>query len=307
MNEIKNKNEEKLIEDIENIKLELQKSINNMELIKDSYDKEQQNNFKDKFYEDSNPKFNIILKNDKFNFHITLFIPILQFLDIKSFMEFSKVNHLFYSFCFSFYFYRSINQILNHTKKLGKKINNIKIKKEKNSSMNDNINNREQEEENIIIGQTKKIYSSFMSAITGAFNYINPTTEITQKAKGIKDELKEIEEKIELHEYLIDEKIKQVKLSKEINNITKEIEKYINKVNRIKNKKENKSDNYSIKKKEKEKYEKEYNTLIKEINEIENENNKIKVNNDNQSKIGKQLDNIIDKFKYYENNQNNFV
>ena len=28
----------------------------------------------------------------------------------------------------------------------------------------------------IIIDQTKKIYTSFMSAITGAINYINPTS-----------------------------------------------------------------------------------------------------------------------------------
>ena len=54
MNEIKIKNEENLYEDIEKIKDELLNSIKNMELIKESYKKEEQNNFQELYYEDTN-------------------------------------------------------------------------------------------------------------------------------------------------------------------------------------------------------------------------------------------------------------
>lgn len=308
MNEIKIKNEENLYEDIEKIKDELLNSIKNMELIKESYKKEEQNNFQELYYEDTNSKNVIKFENKKTKIHIILFIPVLQFLDIKSYMELSRVNHIFYSFLYSFYFYRTINQILKYSSK------NTFFQKKSLINMNKNIspiknninqNSQTQGDQNIIIDQTKKLYTSFMSAITGAINYITPTPNLTSGVQGKKDELSEIEKKIALHERLIDERIKLVKLCKEINNIKQEIDNYFDKKYKIKNNKmmnKKKVDNYLINKNEKEKYEMEYKNLIKEINEIETEYESIKKDNEKETQIGIELENKIDKIKYYSNN-----
>jgi hypothetical protein len=309
MNEIIIKNEEDFTAEIEDIKIELEKNIKNIELQKDLYEKEEKDNFKKFYYEDSKSKNIIKFKKGQINFKITLFIPILQFLDIKSFLELSRVNHLFHSFIFSFYFYRSVNQVLNFSKNLNKypKNREEKIVLKKNNNKKNNPQSQSQEEENILFGQTKKIYSSFMNVLTGAFSYINPTGEISQ-IKGIKNELSEIEKKIELHEKLIDGRIQQLKIYKEINNIKEEIEIYIKERNKIKNKKiNNKGKDYLNKQNEKEEYEREYNNLIKEINEIEKEYEEIKKDNERQNKIGINLDGKINKIKYYSNNifQNN--
>ena len=308
MNEIKIKNEENLYEDIEKIKDELLNSIKNMELIKESYKKEEQNNFQELYYEDTNSKNVIKFENKKAKIHIILFIPVLQFLDIKSYMELSRVNHIFYSFLYSFYFYRTINQILKYSSK------NTFFKKKSLINMNKNIspiknninqNSQTQGDQNIIIDQTKKLYTSFMSAITGAINYITPTSNLTSGVQGKKDELGEIEKKIALHERLIDERIKLLKLCKEINNIKQEIDNYFDKKYKIKNNKmmnKKKVDNYLINKNEKEKYEMEYKNLIKEINEIETEYESIKKDNEKETQIGIELENKIDKIKNYSNN-----
>ena len=308
MNEIKIKNEENLYEDIEKIKDELLNSIKNMELIKESYKKEEQNNFQELYYEDTNSKNVIKFENKKTKIHIILFIPVLQFLDIKSYMELSRVNHIFYSFLYSFYFYRTINQILKYSSK------NTFLKKKSLINMNKNIsliknninqNSQTQGDQNIIIDQTKKLYTSFMSAITGAINYITPTSNLTSGVQGKKDELSEIEKKIALHERLIDERIKLVKLCKEINNIKQEIDNYFDEKYKIKNNKmmnKKKVDNYLINKNEKEKYEMEYKNLIKEINEIETEYESIKKDNEKETQIGIELENKIDKIKNYSNN-----
>ena len=303
MNEIRINNGENLSEEIENLKNELEKSIKNIELIKDLYKKEEQDKFENLFYEDSKSDNIIKFKKGYINAHITLFIPIFQFLDIKSFLEFSRVNRLFHSFIFSFYFYRSVNQVLIFSKKkYNLSTKHTKNKKEKNHIININntkVNTNPQEDQNIILGQTKKIYSSVMSAITGVFNYMNPTSELNQGLKGEKDELKEIEKKIELHDKLIDGRIQQLKIYKEIDNINNQIEIYIRKKNKLKNKKVN---NVSIKNIEKEKYEKEYNNLIKEIKEIENKFNEIKKDNETQNKIGIELDDKINKIKFHAKN-----
>ena len=308
MNEIKIKNEENLYEDIEKIKDELLNSIKNMELIKESYKKEEQNNFQELYYEDSNSKNVIKFENKKTKIHIILFIPVLQFLDIKSYMELSRVNHIFYSFLYSFYFYRTINQILKYSSK------NTFFQKKSLINMNKNIspiknninqNSQTQGDQNIIIDQTKKLYTSFMSAITGAINYITPTPNLTSGVQGKKDELSEIEKKIALHERLIDERIKLLKLCKEINNIKQEIDNYFDEKYKIKNNKmmnKKKVDNYLINKNEKEKYEMEYKNLIKEINEIETEYESIKKDNEKETQIGIELENKIDKIKNYSNN-----
>jgi len=303
MNEIQIKNEENLTAEIEHIKIELEKTIKNFELQKDLYEKEEKDNFKKLYYEDSKTKNMIKLKKGQINIKITLFIPILQFLDIKSFLELSRLNHLFHSFIFSFYFYRSVNQVLNFSKKFHKypKNRKEKIDLKKNNNMN-NKSAQSQEEENILLGQTKKIYSSFINVLSGAFSYMNPTGELNQ-IKLPKTELSEIEKKIELHEKLIDGRIQQLKIYKEIDNIKEEIEIYIKEKDKIKNKKINdKRGDYLNKQNEKEKYEMEYNNLIKEISEIEKEYDDIKKDNEKQNKIGVKLDNKITKIKYYSNN-----
>ena len=145
-----------------------------------------------------------------------------------------------------------------------------------------------------------------MSAITGAINYINPTTIPTPIIKSEKDKLDEIEKKIALHEKLIDGRIKQAKLSKEINTIQQEIESYINRQNNKRYQKEkNKNKIENIMKKED--YEKEYETLIKEISEMEIEYEEIKKDNEKQNNLGVELENQINKIKFLTNNieQNN--
>ena len=299
MNEIIQKNEESnFLENIENIKEELQKCIKNMELNK----KDEINNIEDSFHESTQSKKSIKLKKGKINIHISLFVPVLQFLDIKSLNELSRINHLFYSFIYSFYFYRYTEQLIKYSNKEKSKNKLLKNKKENISSLIINRNNQNQgqtEQNNIIIEQTKKIYSSFMSAITGAINYINPTSVATPVIKSEKNELEEIEKKISLHEKLIDGRIKQVKLYQEINSIQQEIELYINRKNIIKKHNEkNKIEN----KAKKEDYEEEYKNLIKEINELEIEFEEIKKDNEKQNNIGIELENQINKIKILTNN-----
>lgn len=299
MNEIKIENGENLYNDIENIKEELQECIKNMELLNEEYKKEKENSFQDLYYENPQSKDNIKLKKRKIKIHVTLFVPVLQFLDINSLMELSRVNHMFHSFIFSLYFYRSVNQVLNYSTKKISKNKILKKKKEKISPINNNLNTQSQEEQNIIIDQTKKIYSSFMSAITGALNYINPTPGITPVAKGEKNELAEIEKKIALHEKLIDGRINQIQICKEIDNIKEEMDRYIDK--QYKNKKLIESENINDKN-ERENLEMEYNNLINEIKEIETEYEKIKKDNENRNKIDVELENKINKIKHYSNN-----
>ena len=308
MNEIKEENEENnFLEEIEKIKEELQKSIQNMESIKE-FDKDEINNNQDSFHESSLSKKSLKLKKTKINIRISLFIPVLQFLDIKSIIELSRLNHLFHSFIYSFYFYRYVYQLKKYINKEKSKNNSLKNKKENFSKIDKNKNSQNQEQggQNIIVEQTKKIYTSFMSAITGAINYINPTTIPTPIIKSEKDKLDEIEKKIALHEKLIDGRIKQAKLSKEINTIQQEIESYINRQNNKRYQKEkNKNKIENIMKRED--YEKEYENLIKEISEMEIEYEEIKKDNEKQNNLGVELENQINKIKFLTNNieQNN--
>ena len=308
MNEIKEENEENnFLEEIEKIKEELQKSIQNMESIKE-FDKDEINNNQDSFHESSLSKKSLKLKKTKINIRISLFITVLQFLDIKSIIELSRLNHLFHSFIYSFYFYRYVYQLKKYINKEKSKNNSLKNKKENFSKIDKNKNSQNQEQggQNIIVEQTKKIYTSFMSAITGAINYINPTTIPTPIIKSEKDKLDEIEKKIALHEKLIDGRIKQAKLSKEINTIQQEIESYINRQNNKRYQKEkNKNKIENIMKRED--YEKEYENLIKEISEMEIEYEEIKKDNEKQNNLGVELENQINKIKFLTNNieQNN--
>ena len=297
-----NENEKTLSQDISEIKNEIQKSLQNSKYIKDSYDKERDIDLNDINYD----SFKV---NKRTHIHVTYFIPVLQFLDIKSVMELSKVNHLFYSFIYSFYFYRSANQVIKYSNKY------YKIKKDdilsknhiKRIKSNNTENNNTQNSENddgLIFGPTKKIYSSFMSALTGAFSYINPVAEPSNVHKE-KNEKEEIEKKIILHEKLIDERIKQLAISNKIKATKAEIDKYIKEKYNIKNRLKNNSgkiNDQTIKRLKREKYESEYRTLLKEINEYEKEYDELKKENEKQSNEGIDLETKINKIKYYAKN-----
>ena len=311
MNEIKIINENNFMKEVLEIKEELGKSIKNFEKINELKEKNKLN-YIDEYINESNKA------KAKIKYNVTYFIPVIQFLDIKSICELSRVNHIFHSFIFSFYFYRSTYQVYkyaikNKNKNISKKNfldkNNKKIENNSNINLQQNPQNPSNTE-NLLLDQTKKIYTNFMSAITGAFNYFNP---IPIMPKGTKEgnELEEIEKKIALHEKLIDERIKLIRIGNDITNTKNKIEKYIQEQYDIKSKKKNENGNVNkinlhddnlIKKIKKEKYENEYKALIKEIKESENELNRIKKENENQEKIGIDLENKINKIKYYAKN-----
>ena len=308
MNEIKIINENNFMKEVLEIKEELGKSIKNFEKINELKEKNKLNYINEYINESNKAKA-------KIKYNVTYFIPVIQFLDIKSICELSRVNHIFHSFIFSFYFYRSTYQVYkyaikNKNKNISKKNfldkNNKKIENNSNINLQQNPSNTE----NLLLDQTKKIYTNFMSAITGAFNYFNP---IPIMPKGTKEgnELEEIEKKIALHEKLIDERIKLIRIGNDITNTKNKIEKYTQEQYDIKSKKKNENGNVNkinlhddnlIKKIKKEKYENEYKALIKEIKESENELNRIKKENENQEKIGIDLENKINKIKYYAKN-----
>ena len=311
MNEIKIINENNFMKEVLEIKEELEKSIKNFEKINELKEKNKLNYINEYINESNKAKA-------KIKYNVTYFIPVIQFLDIKSICELSRVNHIFHSFIFSFYFYRSTYQVYkyaikNKNKNISKKNfldkNNKKIENNSNINLQQNPQNPSNTE-NLLLDQTKKIYTNFMSAITGAFNYFNP---IPIMPKGTKEgnELEEIEKKIALHEKLIDERIKLIRIGNDITNTKNKIEKYIQEQYDIKSKKKNENGNVNkinlhddnlIKKIKKEKYENEYKALIKEIKESENELNRIKKENENQEKIGIDLENKINKIKYYAKN-----
>ena len=302
------KNENGLIETIPLIKDEIQKTLQNIQFIKKNYDEG------NSIYNDLSYEYISLNKKNKPSsnhhiIHIAFFIPVLQFLDIKSLLELSKVNHVFYSFIYSIYFYRSTNQVLLYSNiNKNNKNNNIfpksqtnQIKKNISEKSNSNISN----DDNIILGPTKKIYSSFMSALTGALSYIAPIPEISNINKE-KNELGEIEKKINLHEKLLDERLKQLAISNEIKATKAEIDKYIKEQYDLKKNEKNiknKLNEQTIKKLKRDKYELEYKTLMYEISQYEEEYTRLKKDNEVQNKINIDLETKINRIKYYAKNK----
>ena len=305
-----NKNGNSLIEFIPEIKEEIQKTIKNIESIKKTY-REKNLIYNNLNYEYINPKQKNKQKSKYHTIHITYFIPVLQFLDIKSLLELSKVNHIFYAFIYSIYFYRSTNQILLHSNKnliLNKK-NSINNKSQTNQ-VKQNLAEKSNEE-NLLLGPTKKIYSSFMSALTGALSYIAPIPEISNINKE-KNELEEIEKKINLHEKLIDERLKQLAITNEIKKTRAELDKYIKEQYDIKKSHKKNENNYknmnkineqTIKKLKRDKYELEYKTLMNEISQYEDEYARLKKDNEIQNKNNIDLETKINKIKCYAKNK----
>ena len=303
-----NKNENGLIESIPEIKDEIQKTLQNIQSIKKNYD-EGNYIYNDLSYEYINIKQKNKSGSNHHNIHIAYFIPVFQFLDIKSLLELSKVNHIFYSFIYSIYFYRSTYQVLLYSNKIKKNKNNNIFPKSQTDQIKKNIseksNSKSSNDDNIILGPTKKIYSSFMSALTGALSYITPIPEISNIHKE-KNELGEIEKKINLHEKLLDERLKQLAISNEIKATKAEIDKYIKEQYELKKNEKNiknKLNEQTIKKLKRDKYELEYKTLMNEISQYEEEYKRLKKDNEVQNKINIDLETKINKIKYYAKNK----
>ena len=193
-------------------------------------------------------------------FKITYLRTIIQFLDLNSFISLSLVNKEFYYFLSSIYAYKFINQIQSHQKlmKHKKKNPNIKSVKTDNSNKSSNSN--------------KKGGYSFFSALTGALSYFTPSTEINTIKVEKKPDLNEINNKIDLHLNILNEKVKQLKLSKEISEIRKNIDDLINERFSLKEQSENNRitimQEKEFEKIKREKYENDYKETLNELNMI---------------------------------------
>ena len=251
----------------------------------------------------------------KTSLRVTFFIPVLQFLDIKSIVELSRVNHIFHFFIYSTFFYKSVHQIQIHQKKFAN-IQNTDVQIKKKESNTTTNSNSQDSDNNLFFGHTKKLYTNVMSALTGAFSYFGGDSSGDNKDKV---RLEDIEKKINLHERLIDEKLKQIKISNEIKETRAEIDKYLNeqfelkkiqkKINEdFKNKNKIEDDKYedefNIQKIKRDKYESEYKTLLKEIGNYEEKYKKLEKDNEKQYQIGIDLETKINKIRHYVKNNN---
>ena len=193
-------------------------------------------------------------------FKITYLRTIIQFLDLNSFISLSLVNKEFYYFLSSIYAYKFINQIQSHQKLMKHKKKNPNIKSVKTDNSNKTTNS------------IKKGGYSFFSALTGALSYFTPSTEINTIKVEKKPDLNEINNKIDLHLNILNEKVKQLKLSKEISEIRKNIDDLINERFSLKEQSENNRitimQEKEFEKIKREKYENDYKETLNELNMI---------------------------------------
>ena len=193
-------------------------------------------------------------------FKITYLRTIIQFLDLNSFISLSLVNKEFYYFLSSIYAYKFINQIQSHQKLMKHKKKNPNIKSVKTDNSNKTTNS------------IKKGGYSFFSALTGALSYFTPSTEINTIKVEKKPDLNEINNKIDLHLNILNEKVKQLKLSKEISEIRKNIDDLINERFSLKGQSENNRitimQEKEFEKIKREKYENDYKETLNELNMI---------------------------------------
>ena len=262
MEDEKNGNNE-LEQNILKIKNELQQKLNIKGGIKQLYEKQSINGKKSDI---NNPKGTSIVNN---NIHVAYFIPVLKYLDIKSIIELSQVNYSFYTTIYSYVFYHSVNKTFNFKNitsksipKINKQVQKVEQPKKKQNTSSDSGGT--------FYGQTQKIYSGFISALSGALNYITPKGELTEEQKE-KNKLEEIKSKINLHEKLIEQKIQLIKISNDINGTRNKIDRYIKYQHNIKkSNSKNQSEEQDTTNTKKEKYEKEYQSLMDEINKLKN-------------------------------------
>ena len=207
-------------------------------------------------------------KKRRKKFRITYLRTVIQFLDLNSFISLSLVNKEFYYFLSSIYAYKFINQIQNHQKLMKNKKSNPHIKTAKTNNSNKTSSSN------------KKGGYSFFSALTGALSYFTPSTEINTIKIEKKPDLNEINSKIDLHLNILNEKVKQLELSKEISEIRKNIDELINERFSLKEQNEN-TRNTVMQEKEyekikREKYEKDYKETLNELNMLKNSFSKLK-------------------------------
>lgn len=194
-------------------------------------------------------------RNNK-QFRITYLRTVIKYLDYESIFNLSLVNKEFYSFLTSIYYYKFISQVKGKHKKNEKSV-------ELNSSFSSN---------NSLFSNKKKGGGGFFSALTGALSLFAPVTDNSSK-KEVKIDMKEIKTRIELHEKVLNEKLRNIHISKEIIDIRTNIDKLIEE--RYKNKGES-SDDKEIEKIKREKIEATYLELKKEVEALNDESIKLK-------------------------------
>ena len=233
---------------------EIIKNINTLKEKRKSMNKENEKSNLNITLESKKSKYK---KNRKFR--ITYLTTVIQFLDLNSLISLSLVNKEFYYFLSSIYVYKFIIQIQRHQKIM--KYNN---KKDIKSIKSDNINKT--------TNLNKKGGYSFFSALTGALSYFTPSTELNNIKTEKKPDLNEINNKIDLHLNILNEKVKQLKLSKEISEIRKNIDDLINERFSLKEQSENNRitimQEKEFEKIKREKYENDYKETLNELNMI---------------------------------------
>ena len=194
-------------------------------------------------------------RNNK-QLRITYLRTVIKYLDYQSMFNLSLVNKEFYSFLTSIYFYKFISQV-----KEGQKNNKTA---ELNTSFSSNNS----------LFASKKKGGGFLSALTGALSIFAPVTDNTTK-KEPKLDIKEIRTRIELHEKVLNEKMRNLQISKEIIDIRTNIDKLIEERYQTKNK-EDSSDDKEIEKIKREKIEATYLELKREVDALNTESIKLK-------------------------------
>lgn len=196
-------------------------------------------------------------------FRITYLFSIIQFLDYNSIFNLSLTNKEFHYFFSSIWYYKFISQI----KKYQKKTNKNSDKKE--ASLNNSFSSQGS------LFSSKKKGGGFLSALTGALSYFAPVAESGAKKEN-KIDLKEIKERIELHEKILTGKLQQIQISKEIIDIRNNIDKLIDERFENQKKKDDIIDDNEIEKIKRDKLEKTYLELKKEVDSLNNESIKLK-------------------------------
>ena len=226
-------------------------------------------------------------------FKITYLRTIIQFLDLNSFISLSLVNKEFYYFLSSIYAYKFINQIQSHQKLMKHKKKNPNIKSVKTDNSNKTTNS------------IKKGGYSFFSALTGALSYFTPSTEINTIKVEKKPDLNEINNKIDLHLNILNEKVKQLKLSKEISEIRKNIDDLINERFSLKEQSENNRitimQEKEFEKIKREKYENDYKETLNELNMIKKNFSKLQKEYEKNQKEYIENELNLTKIGYYIN------
>lgn len=196
-------------------------------------------------------------------FRITYLLSIIQFLDYNSIFNLSLTNKEFHYFFSSIWYYKFISQIKEYQKKTNKNSD------KKETSLNNSFSSQGS------LFSSKKKGGGFLSALTGALSYFAPVAESGAKKEN-KIDLKEIKERIELHEKILTGKLQQIQISKEIIDIRNNIDKLIDERFENQKKKDDIIDDREIEKIKRDKLEKTYLELKKEVDSLNNESIKLK-------------------------------